>query len=274
MSTLRARLLISATATLLVAGAIACEKADYCAKEIPLHRDGKCSGAKQGGCVAASDAECQRARSARRAASARQERRVRRGHDEDCKRSKLCTEGGLCSALEGACIDLKKDFQVACAKSCKVNGQCVQQKGKCVALSKYHCNGTGSDTPDPESPCQKSGLCTIQGDKCLAASAEDCAKSAVCKHGLQCAAEGGKCVATAEQCVKSELCTKQGQCTVVDGACTAASNATARSPSRAAVRAVHGQGGKCIAATDADCRGSVQCQKLKWCKAIDGACSK
>lgn len=212
--------------------------------------EGRC-GAKEGVCVAATDADCAKAKrcKASGACSAKDGKCVA-GSDESCRASTACSARGACTLQDGgcgpgsqsdcekseACGDLMKgeicEFDRTClrrvdprfsprseadckaTRACKETGLCAYRAGACVASGDEACRASDN--------CSKYGHCTKKADKCAASSKADCQASQSCRSNGTCDFVDGACTATsAEHCKSSEVCKSFGWCELGPRGCAA-----------------------------------------------------
>ena len=97
-------------------------------RELTCKAEGRCTGSDKGGCVAASSAECKKAR--------------------------VCEEEGRCNAQDGKCVATASD----CKSFCPLDGRCSVVDGKCAAASHADCRQ--SETCKQQKRCiAKRGVC-------------------------------------------------------------------------------------------------------------------
>ena len=141
-------------------GAVGCKRASRdCASSPECASAGYCT-ARDGICVAASDADCAEARE--------------------------CRVKGACQARDGYCQALSPD---SCQGSqvCKRYGWCSAKDGACTAASDPDCQRSEG--------CKAAGWCTAVNGMCMLASETDCRQAKLCAPDERCAIVEGRCVA-------------------------------------------------------------------------------
>jgi hypothetical protein len=137
----------------------------------------------------------------------------------DCQKASGCRFAGVCTAAQGRCV-IGGDADCLSNSSCKMQGKCTAIDGVCVygGATSSECDSDRGESG--YNPCRAEGFCTARYRLCIAASNADCRKSGSCYYSGYCTAVRGKCVAgTDADCLQSAGCKNSGLCTLVDGAC-------------------------------------------------------
>lgn len=115
--------------------------------------------------------------------------------DESCRRSLLCERYGACEQVDEETGYALDDFYCGpgasahCAKStwsCTQDGLCSYRDGACVAASDADCARSTL-------ACSVEGRCSGRQEACVVASDADCAKSLVCEAYEACTEVRGEC---------------------------------------------------------------------------------
>jgi hypothetical protein len=255
--------------------------------------DGQCT-ARDGECVAGSDADCEQSYRCRRDGwcTARDGKCVA-GEDDDCRQSEVCEVFGFCEAVDGACTLPAPDRREL------VGGVLEQPAG---FLKHYGArpdtaagtvvdigprSGTGSEYAGPELPE------SAPRERLPAAAAlepfgtvEDCSDRRICEVYGRCSAVDGECVVRSdENCRGSAVCEQLGRCRGRGGECVAASDSQESSGGAEDLSCTDSplcdmwgrcteSGGDCIVGSSEDCRRSWYCKHFgrcekrsdRWCK--------
>jgi hypothetical protein len=100
------------------------------AREDACKGEGRCTGSDQQGCVAGSNADCQKAKVCQDdGRCTAQEGKCAATSPEDCKN--LCTMDGRCSLREGKCA-AASNTDCKDSEACKQYDRCIAKKGACV----------------------------------------------------------------------------------------------------------------------------------------------
>ena len=267
--------------------------------------EGRCT-VRDGGCAAASDADCGQSEACRFLGKCAPDRRgacvFGAATDADCRKGRAgidpCAQWGYCRAVDGRCV-AGSDEDCWQSRHCLQYGKCAARDGTCrhTAATDADC-WTAVGTEEAET-CVEWGFCTARDGVCVAASDADCGQSDQCHDIGKCVADGlGSCTVGSEaDCRRSFLCGGGGDCSAEEGWCVRrADDGSPRSPpcqagleelwcfpadkdydcweshtctdwGRCSLR-----DGWCVAASDADCRLSYRCKIDGACKARDGWC--
>lgn len=192
-----------------------CTHTDECRVE------GRCA-AKEGLCVAATDADCAGAKRCKDAgACSAKNGKCVPGSDEACRAATACAARGACTLQDGACAP---GSQGDCAKSdacselmkgeiCEFDKTCLRRVDpRFSPRSEADCRATRA--------CKETGLCALRGGACVAASDDACRASEHCPKFGQCTKKGDKCAASSkDDCRASQSCRSNGTCDYVEAAC-------------------------------------------------------
>jgi len=185
-------------------------------------------------------------------------------NDEDCRKSLVCRERGLCVRQKLRCVATRQR-DCRSSRECTKLGACAATKGKCKPGSREDC--ADSDR------CKIKGLCSYQEHECIARTNEDCGESQRCVVNGECEATNGRCSRPPGVSVRPRQCTEHGRCTRADGGLVVGSDEDCR---RSVACFIHGMctadSGMCKAATDYDCKKSFYCIEKGRCSLVQGGC--
>jgi hypothetical protein len=105
--------------------------------------------------------------------------------DADCADSRECRVKGACQARDGYCQALSAD---SCQGSqvCKRYGWCTSKGGACTAAGDPDCQRSEG--------CKAAGWCTAVNGMCMLANETDCRQAGLCAKDVRCAIVDGRCV--------------------------------------------------------------------------------
>jgi hypothetical protein len=178
--------LVTLFAALLVLVGCQEKRAERC--KLECKENGRCTGASDDRCIAT--------------------------EVDDCKRSRGCTEKGTCALGENECVVGAEGCRGSA--ECRATGACSVAGAACAAVTREDCAGIDS--------CKRDGRCTPQNGRCVA-TAEDCAKTRACIQLGKCTPLDEMCsTLSSGDCARAEICTEQGYCTFRNGSCVLASD--------------------------------------------------
>ena len=201
--------------------------------------EGRCT-VRDGGCAAASDADCGQSEACRFLGKCAPDRRgacvFGAATDADCRKGRAgidpCAQWGYCRAVDGRCV-AGSDEDCWQSRHCLQYGKCAARDGTCrhTAATDADC-WTAVGTEEAET-CVEWGFCTARDGVCVAASDADCGQSDQCHDIGKCVADGlGSCTVGSEaDCRRSFLCGGGGDCSAEEGWCVRrADDGSPRSP--------------------------------------------
>ena len=126
--------------------------------------------------------------------------------DQDCKKSRLCSDTDRCKHYKGECVHQKPD---PCEekRSCYTKGQCSTKSGKCLPSEDKDCQASLT--------CKEAGNCKLSGNTCKPKANPDCIQSKVCKEKGKCTynAKATNCmIGSPLDCENSTLCQQENRC--------------------------------------------------------------
>lgn len=221
-----------------------------CLESARCRRDGECTLADDGSCVASV---------------------------AGCSRSEACRARGACTprmpfdfgpaTRDAVVVHTQGDACVAgpldptCEAACRDEGACTRTPDGCVAVDSAACRASRL--------CAAKGRCSVDPvtRTCVARSTEDCKASDGCRRAGRdrwaCAATRGHdaCVDETSWCGRDDMCVLRGDCQAKEGICVPASDADCKRSIQCAVRgACTAVSTVCAAGGPADCAGSIECR--------------
>lgn len=195
--------------------------------------------------------------------------------DASCEASTLCRRSGRCHQSDGGCV-AASDGDCRGSEECLTRGRCVSFNGACIGEDRERL-GTG-DRPKTDRECEDDPqcgwlrLCRASPSGHCESDAPTCAASRACTRWGNCVEDQQLwgCHAEAKSCAASELCAGKKDCRPRDGICTVSCAQTAECRNEG--RCTDDRRDSCVAATDADCRGSAACKIRGRCTANRGWC--